>query len=171
MSGPTIQDRRRAPARNRSVAQPWRRVALVRRMGFSFAGEPVQVAAARHRVAAVLGSAWGDVPAVEDATLVASEVLTNGCLYGGGRVRVRARISGERMTLKVSTPAPWRDPQAQPDPAEGENGRGLEIVTALAESVIIASDIGGPGVSVTVVCLAAPAQTVSPRQVADVCAA
>ena len=155
MSGPTIHDRRRAPARIRAAAPRRASTALVRRVGFSFAAEPVQAAQARRRVAALLGLVWGDVSAVEDATLVASEVLTNGCRYGGGRVRVRARISSQRMTLRVSTPAPWRDPQAQPD-AEGESGRGLEIVLALAESVVIASDTGGLGISVTVVCLAIP---------------
>jgi anti-sigma regulatory factor (Ser/Thr protein kinase) len=155
MSGPTVQDRRRAPARIRAAAPPRASTATVRRVGFSFAAEPVQVAQARRRVASLLGSVWRDVPAADDATLVASEVLTNGCRYGGGRVRVRARISSQRMTLKVSTPAPWRDPQAQPD-AEGESGRGLEIVLALAESVVIASDADGPGISVTVVCLAEP---------------
>lgn len=170
MSGPTTQHRRGA-ARYRAAAPRLRGTAPVRRMGFSFAGEPAQVAKARHRVAAVLGLAWGDGPAAEDATLVASEVLTNGCRYGGGRVRVRARISDERMILKVSTPAPWRDPQAQHDPVGDESGRGLEIVMALAASVIIAPDTDGPGISVTVVCLAASVQTASSRQVADVSAA
>jgi anti-sigma regulatory factor (Ser/Thr protein kinase) len=132
-------------------------------MGFSFAAEPVQVSQARRRVAAALGSVWGDVPAVDDAALVASEVLTNGSRYGGGRVRVRARISSQRITLKVSTPAPWRDPEAQPDP-EGESGRGLEIVLALAESVLITPDTDGPGICVTVVCLAEPEQAPVPRQ-------
>jgi len=158
MSGPTIQNRSRTPARIRAAAPQRRNAAPVRRLGFSFAAEPVQVAQARRRVAALLGSTWRDVSAADDATLVASEVFTNGCRYGGGRVRVRARISSQRMTLKVSTPAPWRDPQAQPD-AEGESGRGLEIVLALAESVLIAQDANGPGISVTVVCLATPVLT------------
>ena len=155
MSGPTIQDRRRAPARSRAAGPRSPGSAPERRMGFSFSAEPVQVTQARRRVAALLGSAWGDVPAASDATLVASEVLTNGCRYGGGLVRVRARISSQQMTLKVSTPAPWRDPHVQPE-AEDESGRGLEIVLALAESVIIARDTDGPGISVTVVCLAEP---------------
>jgi anti-sigma regulatory factor (Ser/Thr protein kinase) len=90
--------------------------------------------------------------------LVVSEVLTNGCLYGGGRVRVRARISRQSITVKVSTPAPWRDRQAQLSDVEDENGRGLEIARALAESVHIAPDAESTGVSVTVVCLAAPAR-------------
>ncbi|MBR7827811.1 ATP-binding protein [Actinospica sp. MGRD01-02] len=158
MSGPTIQDRRRASARIYDAASGRASTVPVRRLGFSFAAEPVHVAQARHRVADLLGSAWGDGPAAEEATLVASEVLTNGCRYGGGRVRVRARISSQRMTLKVSTPAPWRDPEAQPD-VDAESGRGLEIVRALAESVSIAADPDGLGVSVTVVCLAAPAPT------------
>jgi anti-sigma regulatory factor (Ser/Thr protein kinase) len=163
MSGPTIQDRRRAPARNRAAVPRPRSTPPVRRIGFSFAAEPVQVAQARRRVAAALGSTWGDVPAADDATLVASEILTNGCRYGGGRVRVRARISSQSMTLKVSTPAPWRDQEAEPDPVEDESGRGLEIVQALAESVLIAPDVEGPGISVTVVCLAAPAQAAVAR--------
>lgn len=160
MSGPTIQDRRRAPARIRAAAPRRAGTAAVRRVGFSFAAEPAQVAQARRRVAALLGSVWSDGPAVDDATLVASEVLTNGCRYGGGRIRVRARVGSQRMTLRVSTPAPWRDPQAPPD-AEGESGRGLEIVLALAESVVIASDTDGPGISVTVVCLAEPVLAVA----------
>lgn len=164
MSGPTIQDRRRTPARNRAAVPRPRSTPPVRRIGFSFAAEPAQVAQARHRVAAALGSTWGDVPAADDATLVASEVLTNGCRYGGGRVRVRARISSQSMTLKVSTPAPWRDQEAEPDPVEKESGRGLEIVQALAESVLITADTDGPGVCVTVVCLAEPVLAPVPRQ-------
>lgn len=163
MSGPTIQDRRLAPARNRPAAPRLRSTLRVRRIGFSFAAEPVQVAQARRRMAAALGSAWGDVPAVDDATLVASEVLTNGCRYGGGRVRVRARISSQSMTLKVSTPAPWRDPEAQQDPVDDESGRGLEIVQALAEYLHIAPDAKGAGISVTVLCLAEPTQADASR--------
>ena len=169
MSGPTIQDRRRTPVRNCAAALRPRSTPPVWRIRFSFAAEPVQAAQARRRVAAALGSAWGDVPATDDATLVASEVMTNGCRYGGGRARVRARIS---MTLKVSTPAPWRDHEAPPDAAEDESGRGLEVVQALAVSVRIASDAEGPGVSVTVVCLAEPEQAAAAGgQVPDDCAA
>lgn len=160
MSGPTIKDRRRAPARISAAVPRRRNTVPVRRLGFSFAAAPVEVAQARRRVAALLGAAWGDVPAAGDAALVASEVLTNGCLHGGGRVRVRARISSQRMTLRVSTPAPWRVPQEQPD-AEAESGRGLEIASALADSVLVTPDTDGPGISVTVVCLAEPAPTAS----------
>jgi anti-sigma regulatory factor (Ser/Thr protein kinase) len=158
MSGPAIQDRRRAPTRARTAAPRPGARAVVRRLGFSFSGEPAQVVRARHRVEALLESQWGKSPEADDAALVACEIFTNGARYGGGRVRVRARVSSRSITLKVSTPAPWRDPEAQRCALDEERGRGLEIVEALAASVCIWPDIDGCGVTVTVVCLAAPAR-------------
>ena len=161
MSGPTIQDRRptAAPGFSRPALPRLRTVASERRIGLSFSGEPIQAERARHRVEALLAFQWGRGPAADDAGLVAGEVLANGCRYGGGRVRVRARISSRSITLTVSTPAPWRVQEVEPSGVVKESGWGLEIVEALAESVCIGTDPDGRGVSVTVVCLAGPART------------
>lgn len=160
MSGPTIQNRRQAAVRNHASAPRARLTAAVRRIGFSFSGKPVEAARARHWMEALLAAQWGQSPGVDDAALVAAEVLANGCRHGGGRVRVRARISSRSITLNVSTPAPWRAPAPTPAApgAIEEGGHGLEIVAALAESVRIGPGVDGSGVSVTVVCLATPAR-------------
>lgn len=127
----------------------------VRRVRFSFPAEPLQAAVARRRVAALLTTAWGEGQDVDDATLVASEVLTNGCLHGGGRVRVHASINRQAMRLRVSTPARWNVGDGQSSSTcDDESGRGLEIVRALAQTFLVARGQNGAGTSVTVVCLA-----------------
>ena len=166
MSGPTIQDRRRAPARDRAAVVRLDGTVPVRWFGFSFRAEPVRVVQARRRLTAVLVSMWGDGGEADDAALVASEILTNGCRYGSSYIWVRARISSQSMTLKASTPASWNAQEALPveADAQAEGGRGLEIVRALAESVRITPDVDGSGASVIVLCRAEPPQAVVAQQ-------
>jgi len=154
MSGPTTRTRRPGSARSREIARTPARP-LVRRMGFSIPADAAQVAWARHRVAALLTLAWGEGPAADDATLAASELFANGCVHATGRVQVRVRISASSMTLQVSTPGEWRS-EGIPGPAcaDAEGGRGLEIVQALAERLLITPDPRGCGNCVTVVCRA-----------------
>lgn len=165
MSGPTTRTRRAASARSREVAGRARARPCVRRIGFSFPADPALVAWARHRVAALLVSAWGRGPEADDATLAASELFANGCVHGTGRVQVCVRISKSAMTLRVSTPGSWQSAGVRaPVCADAEDGRGLEIVGALADSVLIAADPRGRGHCVTVVCRAGRLESASPQQ-------
>lgn len=153
MSGPTMRTRHPAWARDREDAAHVRMRPLARRIGFSFRADAAQVSWARHRVAALLISAWGAGPEADDATLAASELFANGCVHGTGRVQVCVRVSKSSMTLRVSTPGAWRtEGMRAPACADAESGRGLEIVQALAESFLIAPDPRGCGNCVTVVC-------------------
>jgi anti-sigma regulatory factor (Ser/Thr protein kinase) len=144
-----------ASARDREIAGCVRLRPGARRVGFSFPADAVQVMWARHRVAALLATAWGEGRETDEATLAASELFANGCVHGVGRVQVRVRISTSSMTLRVSTQGAWRsEAVSAPASAEAENGRGLEIVRALAESLVIAPDPSGYGNCVTIVCRA-----------------
>lgn len=155
MSGPTTRTRRTTFARDREIAGLVRRAQCARRIGFSFPADAAQVIWARHLVATLLASEWGDGPETDDAVLAASELFANGCVHGVGRVKVRVRISKSSMVLKVSTLGAWRsEGMSPPASAEAENGRGLEIVRALTESFLIAPDPGSCGNCVTVVCRA-----------------
>ena len=157
MSGPTILTQRTMPPREPVCAGRMLSHARSRRVGFSVPGLPVYAAWARRRMAGLLAEAWGEGSDVADATQVVAELFNNGCLHGGGRIRARARISRYSMTLRVTTPAPWKETADGREPGERETGRGLEIARFFAESLRIAPDPHGLGTCVTVVCRSAHA--------------
>ena len=64
--------------------------------------------------------------------LVASELLANAVLHGGGTIDLHVEVFEDRTRVEVSdTGAGW--PEAQPyDPLSDNGGRGLHIVDQLA---------------------------------------
>ncbi|MGH9227437.1 MAG: ATP-binding protein [Acidimicrobiales bacterium] len=90
-----------------------------------------QVPAARAFVRDTL-SRWGEVAALDDTLLVASELFTNAVLYGSGWIDVYVTLDPQSLRIAVvdeGQRAPV--PVPGPDPATG-SGRGLRIVDALA---------------------------------------
>jgi len=74
-----------------------------------------------------------DPDIVETAILLASELVTNAVRHGRGRVSVRLRLGCSRLYLEVDdegSSAP--EPRTAEDDDEG--GRGLQLVTVLAEA-------------------------------------
>ena len=91
--------------------------------------------AARHLLAAVLPQ-WGvDDPEVLDgASIVVSELVTNVLVHGGsGALTLSLELREKRLTLAVADEAPGVPAPRQAADDE-ESGRGLGIVTLLAES-------------------------------------
>jgi anti-sigma regulatory factor (Ser/Thr protein kinase) len=78
---------------------------------------------------------WGETSAVDDATLVTSELFTNAVLHGSGRVDVYLTLDPEALRIAVvddgrRTPERWPKRGARPT----LGGRGLRIVDALAST-------------------------------------
>lgn len=96
-----------------------------------FPGEAAQVRAVRRFVASLLGEHWPDS---DSAVLLTSELAANAVQHSrsgkpGGKFTVRAVVKADDyFWVEVADEGgPWT---AQP--ANGERGRGLEIVNALA---------------------------------------
>ncbi|MFB9907545.1 SpoIIE family protein phosphatase [Allokutzneria oryzae] len=103
-----------------------------------------QLAVMRGRLRAWLATA--DVPAsVAEAVVVAvCEACTNAMEHGYGgdsdkRVRASARLDGGHIAIVVSDQGRWRTP----DPSPGERGRGVRMMRALMDTVVIDSSDSG----------------------------
>jgi anti-sigma regulatory factor (Ser/Thr protein kinase)/anti-anti-sigma regulatory factor len=68
---------------------------------------------------------------IDRAVLLASELVTNAVLHGGGDVSLRMELQGERLHLAVADQSPWQLRLASPA-AVAEQGRGLLVVERLA---------------------------------------
>jgi len=64
--------------------------------------------------------------------LATSELVTNAVLHGIGPLELRLRAYGEKVRLEVLDRATFQPRKLRPT-AEDENGRGLQVVAALAE--------------------------------------
>lgn len=98
-----------------------------------FSGQPSRVQGARRFVAGFLGDDWPDV---DTAMLLTSELATNAVLHSrsgmpGGKFIVRVTVRpGDCVQVEVGDDGgPWAL-----RPADGERGRGLEIVAAVASA-------------------------------------
>ncbi|KUJ65706.1 hypothetical protein ACZ90_44275 [Streptomyces albus subsp. albus] len=73
---------------------------------------------------------------IDRAQLLASELLTNAIVHSKAEADLRVTWANERLRLMVwdRSPAPlvFRDPDE--DGADGESGRGLHLLTALADT-------------------------------------
>jgi anti-sigma regulatory factor (Ser/Thr protein kinase) len=92
-----------------------------------------------------------DVGQRNDVLLVANEAAANAAEHaygfdGQGVVQVEAEVKDRRMELSVRDSGTWRQP-----PTDTDRGRGLKIIRALADDVIIS-----PGVSGTIVSMSIP---------------
>ncbi|NUH40143.1 ATP-binding protein [Streptomyces samsunensis] len=104
---------------------------------------------ARRHVAGRL-LAWGISPADQDSVLlIIGELAANAAKHGRESMTIMVTASSRSLTIEVTdtgTPTP-ANPQ-QPSEAEGENGRGLQIVECLARSVQYIADSTGTRVRV-----------------------
>lgn len=94
------------------------------------------VAAARWRLAAELRDAGVADPAVGDAALVLTELLSNAILHAtpldGASLRVTWALANGWVEVAVSDGGSTTQPQAQQAPPSATGGRGLAIVEHLS---------------------------------------
>jgi anti-sigma regulatory factor (Ser/Thr protein kinase) len=99
---------------------------------------PASVAAARYRLAAELRQAGVADPAVGDASLVLTELLSNAILHAsplvGTTVRVTWALAAGWVEVAVSDGGGETEPQTQHPPPSATGGRGLAIVEHLCHS-------------------------------------
>jgi len=89
-------------------------------------------ASARRFVAAALGR-WGcPDDFVELVLLLTSELVTNAYRHAGSETRVSVRVEDDVARVEVRDVGPG-EPQLRPHDAERVDGRGLQIVDALAD--------------------------------------
>ncbi|WP_306323116.1 MULTISPECIES: ATP-binding protein [unclassified Streptomyces] len=79
---------------------------------------------------------WGHPDLAGDAALVVSELLTNAFLHGSLRdrlIRVHLHTTDATLRVEVSDPRGERLPSPRPAEDVGQFGRGLSLVSALAD--------------------------------------
>jgi serine/threonine-protein kinase RsbW len=72
-------------------------------------------------------------PLLDDIELVTSELVANAVKHGGGEIDLGLAAGPGRVRLTVTSDAGPGEPQVRPPTSEGEGGRGLAIVAALAD--------------------------------------
>ncbi|MFF7330588.1 ATP-binding protein [Streptomyces sp. NPDC008150] len=114
---------------------------------------PAGVGRARHRMRDQLRSGGVTESVIDDAVLILSELLSNACkhgrplgdaLAGDGDVRAAWRVDGGgRLVVEVTDGGgPTRPAPASPS-VSAHGGRGLSIITALAEDWGVRDDARG----------------------------
>ncbi|MEU8381623.1 ATP-binding protein [Streptosporangium amethystogenes] len=114
------------------------------RISRTFLGSPRSIVEARRFVTAML-SGW---PEAEDAELIVSELATNAVRHSesgrfGGRFTVSIHTEADRLWIGVLDEGGPRSPRAFPHHEDGEDGRGLMLVTELAASWGVTGDDKG----------------------------
>jgi anti-sigma regulatory factor (Ser/Thr protein kinase) len=90
------------------------------------------VSEARHLVMTYLRDRDVPEPLVADAALVTSELVTNAVRYGRPPIDLRARVEAHEVLVEVRDRAVYQPRKLRPG-SDDENGRGLQIVAALAD--------------------------------------
>ncbi|GGZ09973.1 ATP-binding protein [Streptomyces olivaceoviridis] len=114
---------------------------------------PAGVGKARHRMRAQLRSGGVSESIIDDAVLILSELLSNACKHGrplgdtpagDGDVRAAWRVDARgRLVVEVTDGGgPTRPAPATPS-VTAHGGRGLNIITALADDWGVRDDIRG----------------------------
>lgn len=88
------------------------------------------------RHSAWLAVAWGQPGLAADAALLTSELLTNALLHGSlwdRYLRVGVQLRGAVLRIEVTDPKGERRPEPRAACDDDQFGRGLHIVSALAE--------------------------------------
>ncbi|WP_328563767.1 ATP-binding protein [Streptomyces coelicoflavus] len=144
-----------SPQRHRPLA-PAPSPAVPTEFAMAFTSTPRGARLARLFVSHCL-NAWGhpyDGRVNETLTLITAELCANAVTHGRvpGRdfhVRLAAEREGERLRLEVSdTRAERRPVLVSPAETDTESGRGLLLVTALADDWGVTDRRGGPGKTV-----------------------
>lgn len=80
---------------------------------------------------------------VDDATLIASELVANAVRHGRTGCRLRLQLGHGQVTVEVHDDSPGR-PRVGPLDADSESGRGLAMVQELAHSLeVVSTGFGG----------------------------
>jgi two-component sensor histidine kinase len=87
---------------------------------------------ARTFIRAVLDE-WHLAALEPDASLVASELVTNGHHHGGGSRWMRLSIEGDHLRIAVADRDRTRSPRRRMPSIKDEGGRGLTLVDAMAD--------------------------------------
>ncbi|MHC0433007.1 ATP-binding protein [Streptomyces sp. O3] len=156
----------RFPARPHGAFTPWRGAKEVSGVALVVAQEvpasssmavlhgPAGVGQARHRMRDELRVTGVSDSVIDDAVLILSELLSNACRHGrplsngsaadGGDVRAAWRVDAAgRLTVEVTDGGgPTRPVPATPS-VTARGGRGLHIITALAEEWGVRDDAPG----------------------------
>ncbi|MFF2849916.1 ATP-binding protein [Streptomyces sp. NPDC058001] len=155
----------RFPVQSTGAFTPWRGAKEVSGVALVVAQEvptsssmavphgPAGVGEARHRMRAQLRGSEVPEPVIDDAVLILSELLSNACrhgrplgeaLAGDGDVRAAWRVdTGGRLTVEVTDGGgPTRPVPATPS-VTAHGGRGLNIITALADDWGVRDDARG----------------------------
>lgn len=108
------------------------------------------MALARHRTAEILRE-WGCDHLVADAELVVTELVTNAIVHAETGCEVSVELTADGVRISVSDGDGSNRPQPQPFDLEREGGRGLLIVSALANAWGISPGASGKTVWATLV--------------------
>lgn len=98
----------------------------------SLPSDPTTASVARTFVRAVLDE-WHLAALEPDASLVASELVTNGHCHGGGSRWMRLSIKGDRLRIAVADRDRSRSPRRRTSSIDDDGGRGLAMVAAVAD--------------------------------------
>jgi len=80
---------------------------------------------------------------VDDATLIASELVANAVLHGRTGCRLRLQVAHGEVTVEVHDDSPGR-PRVGPLDTDSESGRGLAMVEQLANRLeVVSTGFGG----------------------------
>ncbi|WP_107093609.1 ATP-binding protein [Streptomyces sp. XY332] len=106
--------------------------AVTRNTSWPVVRAPESVGCTRRRLTAQL-TAWGLEELVDTTQLVASELITNALRHTRGPIGVRVHVHGGLLRCEVEDADP-NGPTRRTAPADAENGRGIELVDALAHN-------------------------------------
>lgn len=111
----------------------------------SFPPTPESVAGARRFTRRTLAS-WGAEQLDDDVRAVASELATNAVLHARTPFTVTLTLAGDRLRLTLADGSARRPRVRRFDNAESTTGRGLKILTELAETWGVDDDGRGKAV-------------------------
>ncbi len=120
------------------------------RFSHDFPAAPVEVSKMRRALSLWLENSDLDIGQRNDVLLMVNEAAANAAEHayafdGQGIVRVQAELRDGHMELSVRDTGTWREP-----PTESDRGRGLKIIHALAEDVVISPSVVGTSISISV---------------------
>lgn len=106
-----------------------------------FVGGSSSIRDAREFVTALLEADGWDPGRIEEVRLIVSELATNAVVHAGGTFEVEAHLDGE-LRVRVRDLLPERSPRLRPVRDDVPGGRGLHIVSRLADAWGV---VGGDG--------------------------